>query len=282
MVLAAILDVTRIEPKFKHPTIFKHFDELSAGESFIIDNDHDPRPLYYQLLGERGNIFTWEYVQQGPTRWQVKIEKHKNDNTKTNEEISLKQSASEQESGTQEVFLPSQDINKWELGFICDYISNTHHKYIKDTASVVSGLSEKVAQHHGLNHPELHRIAQSIPTLMQNILSHINKEEKVLFPAIKLCVSKENGTIEKAEMFEPEVVKQSTMLFQKEHVIISEDFTFIRKLTNNYQLPNDACNSYSYFYQKLEEMDNELKQCMLIEDKLLFPKAVVLEADVSK
>lgn len=76
MIRAAILDVTRIEPRLKHPTIFKHFDELEAGESFIIDNDHDPKPLYYQLLGERGNIFTWDYVQQGPERWQVKIAKN--------------------------------------------------------------------------------------------------------------------------------------------------------------------------------------------------------------
>lgn len=76
MVTKEILDVTQIEPRFKHPTIFKHFDELESGESFIIDNDHDPKPLYYQLLGERGNIFTWEYLQQGPMRWQVKIGKH--------------------------------------------------------------------------------------------------------------------------------------------------------------------------------------------------------------
>lgn len=79
MITAAILDVTRIEPRLKHPTIFKHFDELEAGESFIIDNDHDPKPLYYQLLGERGNIFTWDYIQQGPERWQVKIAKNANE-----------------------------------------------------------------------------------------------------------------------------------------------------------------------------------------------------------
>lgn len=78
MVTVEILDVACIEPRLKHPTIFKHFDELNAGESFIIDNDHDPKPLYYQLLGERGNIFTWEYLQQGPQRWQVKIAKHGN------------------------------------------------------------------------------------------------------------------------------------------------------------------------------------------------------------
>ncbi len=52
-----ILNVTVIEPKLKHPTIFARFDELNPGESLTIHNDHDPKPLYYQLLGERGNIF---------------------------------------------------------------------------------------------------------------------------------------------------------------------------------------------------------------------------------
>ena len=70
-----VLDVTLLEPKQKHPTIFVRFDELSEGESLTIHNDHDPKPLYYQLLGERGNIFTWEYLEEGPQWWKVKISK---------------------------------------------------------------------------------------------------------------------------------------------------------------------------------------------------------------
>src|SRR5690606_11040194 len=70
------LDVTKIEPRHKQPTIFRRFDELIPGESFVIDNDHDPKPLYYELLAERGNIFSWEYLMQGPERWQVKITLH--------------------------------------------------------------------------------------------------------------------------------------------------------------------------------------------------------------
>src|SRR5690606_28825996 len=73
------LDVTKIEPRLKHPTIFEHFDALTAGQSFTIHNDHDPKPLYYQLPGERGNVFTWEYLQSGPEVWLVKIAKNKAD-----------------------------------------------------------------------------------------------------------------------------------------------------------------------------------------------------------
>ena len=72
-----ILDVTVIEPRFKHPTIFQKFDELQKGDAFIIHNDHDPKPLYYQLLAERGNVFTWQYHEEGPQWWKVQISKLK-------------------------------------------------------------------------------------------------------------------------------------------------------------------------------------------------------------
>ena len=72
---ASILDVTIIEPRLKHPTIFARFDELKSGESFTLHNDHDHKPMYYQLVGERGDIFTWEYLEQGPDWWKIKITK---------------------------------------------------------------------------------------------------------------------------------------------------------------------------------------------------------------
>ena len=58
------LDVTKLEPRLKHLTIFKYFDALQPGEEFVIENDHDPKPLYYELIGERGDIFTWEYLEK--------------------------------------------------------------------------------------------------------------------------------------------------------------------------------------------------------------------------
>lgn len=67
------LDVTTIMPKDRHPLIFKMFDELASGDSFVLANDHDPKPLYYSLLHEREGQFGWEYREQGPTLWKVKI-----------------------------------------------------------------------------------------------------------------------------------------------------------------------------------------------------------------
>ncbi len=69
------LDVTAIMPKDRHPLIFRMFDELVAGDSFVLSNDHDPKPLYYSFLHEREGQFEWDYREQGPTLWKVTITK---------------------------------------------------------------------------------------------------------------------------------------------------------------------------------------------------------------
>jgi uncharacterized protein (DUF2249 family) len=67
------LDVRVLAPREKHPTIFRTFDALASGQSLVLLNDHDPRPLRYQLLAERPDSFDWEYEAEGPELWKVRI-----------------------------------------------------------------------------------------------------------------------------------------------------------------------------------------------------------------
>lgn len=69
------LDVREVIPRERHPLIFRTFDNLKPGESFILINDHDPKPLYYQFLHEREGLFSWEYLERGPEIWRVRITK---------------------------------------------------------------------------------------------------------------------------------------------------------------------------------------------------------------
>jgi uncharacterized protein (DUF2249 family) len=75
MAAARTLDVRVIPPREKHPTIFQTFDALQPGESFVLVNDHDPKPLRFQFEFEHAGEFSWEYLEQGPSRWQVAITK---------------------------------------------------------------------------------------------------------------------------------------------------------------------------------------------------------------
>lgn len=67
------LDVRTIQPRDRHPMIFQTFDNLKVSESFELVNDHDPKPLYYQFTHERAGLFGWEYLEEGPEMWRVRI-----------------------------------------------------------------------------------------------------------------------------------------------------------------------------------------------------------------
>jgi uncharacterized protein (DUF2249 family) len=68
-------DVRPFHPAKRHDMVFDSFAELKPGEAFIFTNDHDPKPLYYQIEAENKLPFTWEYLQAGPEVWQVKVSK---------------------------------------------------------------------------------------------------------------------------------------------------------------------------------------------------------------
>ena len=69
------LDVRAIPPAERHPQIFGMALALAEGGSFVIVNDHDPRPLRYQMDAKYPGRFSWEYLQQGPDIWRVEITK---------------------------------------------------------------------------------------------------------------------------------------------------------------------------------------------------------------
>ncbi|MFQ5354350.1 MAG: DUF2249 domain-containing protein [Thermodesulfobacteriota bacterium] len=73
--MESILDVRPLVPKERHPGIFNAFNALGAGESFVLVNDHDPRPLLYQFQREHAGEFEWWPLERGPEAWRVRIVK---------------------------------------------------------------------------------------------------------------------------------------------------------------------------------------------------------------
>jgi uncharacterized protein (DUF2249 family) len=70
-----VVDVRRVAPAQRHPLIFDTFAYLAPGASFVLINDHDPKPLYYQFAAEHAGEFVWEYLEKGPIDWKVRIGK---------------------------------------------------------------------------------------------------------------------------------------------------------------------------------------------------------------
>ena len=67
------IDVRSLVPAQRHRQIFELVNELAVGSSFVLVNDHDPKPLYYQLEAEHPRQVSWTYVERGPEVWRVEI-----------------------------------------------------------------------------------------------------------------------------------------------------------------------------------------------------------------
>lgn len=67
------LDIRNVPPPKRHPEIFRTFEALKPGESFVLVNDHDPKPLLYQFQAERPGRFEWSVLEAGPERYRVEI-----------------------------------------------------------------------------------------------------------------------------------------------------------------------------------------------------------------
>ncbi|MDP1763012.1 MAG: iron-sulfur cluster repair di-iron protein [Sediminibacterium sp.] len=312
-----ILNVTLLEPRQKHPTIFVRFDELAEGESLTIHNDHDPKPLYYQLLGERGNIFVWEYLEQGPEWWKVKISKRiTGENDETLGQIAakdlrkaqvfkkygldfccggkktVKEACAEKGLDVTKVEQELQQTNQlpssrslpytdWGLNFLADYIVNTHHSYVTKNLPDLTAYAKKVMKVHGNHHPELVRIHQLVEEVTAELTAHLVKEEKVLFPYIKELVAIKNNTQPlHAALFG--TVQNPINMMEMEHELVGKNLAEIRELSNNYLLPEDACASYSLLYRMLDEFEEDLHLHIHLENNILFPKALEIEKQLNK
>ena len=67
------LDVRAKPPAQRHQLIFESYNKLTPGAAFVLVNDHDPKPLYYQFEAEHAGEFSWDYLEEGPQVWRVRI-----------------------------------------------------------------------------------------------------------------------------------------------------------------------------------------------------------------
>ena len=72
-----VMDVRPIPCSVKHGLIIQTWLQLPVGDHFVLLNDHDPVPLYYQFAAQWPDTFTWEHLVKGPDEFRVKITKLK-------------------------------------------------------------------------------------------------------------------------------------------------------------------------------------------------------------
>jgi regulator of cell morphogenesis and NO signaling len=169
----------------------------------------------------------------------------------------------------------------WELDFLIDYIVNTHHKYVLKMNPIISEHTKKIASVHSKNHPELIEIAQSFSVVYKDLKQHMLKEEEMLFPYIKYLVQtqKQGGTKVEPPFFG--TVRNPIHMMKAEHKAAGDELFGIRKLSDNYTIPSDACNTFMVTFKELKEFEEDLHKHVHLENYILFPKAIKLEAELN-
>ena len=163
----------------------------------------------------------------------------------------------------------SHKFNEWKLDFLCDYIVNTHHQTVMNLLPELTFYTQKIAEVHGDNHPELSEIANLFAQVDTELRQHLRNEEEVLFPAIRE-VLKTNSAESKAT-----IISEITRM-TGEHEFAGGAMDKINELSHRYAVPEDGCNTYRVAYKLLEQFEDDLHIHVHLENNILYPKAMKL------
>ena len=169
------------------------------------------------------------------------------------------------------------DFASWPLDLLVSYIEKKHHRYVTTRTPLLKEYLDKLCKVHGEKHPELIEINSLFSGAAAELSAHMKKEEQVLFPFImKMVAARE----EKARTFSTPFgsVQNPISTMMQEHDTEGQRFRKIKELSGNYMPPPDACNTYRVAYALLHEFEDDLHLHIHIENNILFPKALQLEA----
>jgi len=168
------------------------------------------------------------------------------------------------------------DFTKMSLAALSDYIVKQHHTFTRAENERITALLEKTCAAHGANHGELFEIQKVFGALRLEIENHLLKEERMLFPYIALMESSLNfGQPIPPAPFGS--TRNPVKVMVTEHDAAGEHLREIRRLSDHYAVPTDACITYRMLYDALEGFETDLHRHIHLENNILFPKAIEME-----
>jgi len=174
----------------------------------------------------------------------------------------------------------SINFKDWSVDFLVDYIVNVHHSYlITNLPEILNTLGHFVGGHK-TQYPWLGELLESLYQLREEILPHIEEEEKVIFPYVKQIAHAYESREPYAALLVRTLRKPVEKMMNNEHEHIGKYLHRFRELTNNYVPPAAACISHKVAFEKLKELDNDLVQHIHLENNILFPKAITMEKEL--
>jgi regulator of cell morphogenesis and NO signaling len=169
-----------------------------------------------------------------------------------------------------------RDWSDARLAELIDHIRDTHHEYTRAAIQRIPVLLGKVVNAHGANHPEVLRIQAVFGAVAAELSTHMMKEEMVLFPYIARM---EEAVLSGEPVLPPPfgTVENPIRMMEHEHDSAGDGLGEMRKLSNDYAAPADACTTFRTLYSAMEEFEQDLHRHIHLENNILFPRAIQME-----
>jgi len=175
---------------------------------------------------------------------------------------------------------PSErDWRNASLTELAQHIVDKHHAFTQAELTRLAGLISKVVAAHGGNHPELAQVQTIFTGLSEELRSHMEREERLLFPYIAEMEEAARVKRRPSEcMFGTVQNPEAAMIM--EHEAAGQMFERMREITKGYMVPPDGCASYHALYQALPALAADMHQHIHLENNILFPRSVELESNI--
>lgn len=161
---------------------------------------------------------------------------------------------------------PLENPAELTLSKLADHIVETHHGFLRRELPRIHAMAERVAQVHGGQTPSLVSVYEVFTEMGQALSDHTKKEEQMLFPAIRNI----DNEAETARMD----LSAPVARMMEEHKSTTEAIARLRELTNHYQPPADACNTYRALFAGLADLETDMARHIHLENDVLFPRAL--------
>jgi regulator of cell morphogenesis and NO signaling len=172
------------------------------------------------------------------------------------------------------------DWSKASLADLSKHVVSLHHEYVKKELPRLALLAQKVVARHGDTKAELPAIQKTLEQLSDELLQHLAKEEAVLFPYIvRLEIAVADGSSKPKSCFG--TVSNPIAMMTQEHDAAGALMAGIRSLSHDFLLPEEACPTFHAFYDGLKEFEQDLHQHIHLENNILFPRAIDMEASAT-